>query len=63
MNFSVGVIMYRPNVTSYWYRLRCAQRRREGGAIVFGEIRRVRRTARMATRRTVVRDSIALEDA
>jgi len=40
--------------------LRCAQRRREGGAIVFGETRRVRRTARMATRRVVVSDSIVL---
>jgi hypothetical protein len=26
MNFSVGVSMYRLNVTSYWYRLRCSQR-------------------------------------
>ena len=28
MNFSVGVSIYRENVTSYWYRLRCSQRRR-----------------------------------
>jgi hypothetical protein len=26
MNFSVGVSMYRLNVTSYWYLLRCNQR-------------------------------------
>jgi hypothetical protein len=26
MNFSVGVSIYRLNVTSYWYRLRCSQR-------------------------------------
>jgi hypothetical protein len=29
MNFSVGVSMYRLNVTSYWYRLRCSQRKVE----------------------------------
>lgn len=28
MNFSVGVSIYSENVTSYWYRLRCNQRRR-----------------------------------
>lgn len=27
MNFSVGVSIYSENVTSYWYRLRCNQRR------------------------------------
>jgi len=26
MIFSIGVSMYRLNVTSYWYRLRCSQR-------------------------------------
>ena len=49
MNFSVGVSMYSENVTSYWYRLRCSQRRRVDGYSIVA-----RRRAEAAARRMTV---------
>jgi len=34
MNFSVGVNMYRENVTSYWYLLRCSQRKVDANMVI-----------------------------
>lgn len=38
MNFSVGVNMYKLNVTSYWYRLRWSQRNVEASMDIVTEL-------------------------
>lgn len=50
MNFSVGVNMYSANVTSYWYRLRWNQRRREDGYSAIAKTKIIVRPARMVGR-------------
>src|ERR1700712_267537 len=47
MNFSVGVSMYKLNVTSYWYRLRCSQFKNGAGLTNIAGMSRTVRTVRM----------------